>query len=556
MAHEIGFDSSILNRFKHVKSIWSQHSNANSKQKRSTTVTILIEDRWHVADSGNKDDPIGHLFTFGEVGDILKSSQLAFAKVDSRSKESKIVELSESLRRKLIDFEGTMRSCDVNCVAFSYRPLFNDEIGAKFCDLTGNIFLGLVSVCFEPKEHFQEFVDDLEAAGIRFAYFSPLKEQPSKAFGERLGLETDWNSCILLSEHPNPASQSPGYSALSDIKARLPRGIEAIRPHLESVDDIPLHVSIFAECNNQNTSEMIRIYQETGEIVGIVGSCRSIRNTKCFGSAHFAIGCDQLCEDGLTDYSIDRIAAQINSNSFKLILPADFSPYILTELFRESRTILHNSIAAWEFLSGSLLCVFGVCLVSGCRESSLSLFVLLVALVVVSATLVLGPHDSLVMKTHSTVLDHSKCPTSISFPFFLSASLKISSLCLAPTFFGLILLSRIASFGFLCLLIVLLSRAFSFTNFSRWIGFRSNSLLTTTATIFMIVSVAFSLLFDRTSSSLNGKIISIILSFALGTIGLVWHEGIKSAHLKDYYDQLQKRSKLLFNTKLGMHSPI
>ena len=143
---------------------------------------------------------------------------------------------------KLFDFEATMRICDVNCVAFSYRPVFeNDKIAEIPVDR--QVFLGLISVYPEPKQHFQEFIDDLEAAGVRFAYFSPYREQPSKAFGERLGLETDWNSCILLSDIQIQLANHRGIR-LYQILKRLPRGIQTIRPHLESVDDIPTCVHI------------------------------------------------------------------------------------------------------------------------------------------------------------------------------------------------------------------------------------------------------------------------------------------------------------------------
>lgn len=559
LAKEIGFDSSILSRFKLTKTIWHQHihpsshnlgSNNNKHYKKSSTVSVIVEDQMtSTIFSEDSHVPIGHLFTFGEVSDVLSLCSYAFSK-ETLGESSRITELSDSLKRKLVDFEGTMRSCDIYCVAFSYRPIFEEESSDE---LTGSsnsakhVFLGLISVCPEPKEHFQEFIDDLEAAGVRFAYFSPYREQVSKAFGERLGLETDWNSCILLSEQSCPASQSSGYSALSDIKAKLPRGIQAIRPHLESVDDIPLHVSIFAECNPQNASEMIKIYQESGEIVSIIGSCRSIRNSKCFSVAHLSIAIDPLnAAKNNSVAGFDKISLEINSNSVKLLLPADSSPYVITELIRESRTILQNSINAWEFVMGSLLSF--ILASKFCAAFDFKIVLLLVlAIISTGISIVLGPHDLLVMKTHSTVLESSKCPDKISLSFLLNCSL-ITALRFIPSFMALLICGRCP----LRCLIILLSQSFTFNHSYESIklpkDFKDSKLT-------LIVSFS-TLILSFTKPSLFSTLSSLLISTLLGSICVTWHEIIKSVHLRDQYDQLQKRAKLLFNTKLGMHSPV
>ena len=66
------------------------------------------------------------------------------------------------------------------------------------------------------------------------------------------------------------------------MKARLPRGIDNIRPHLENVDDVPLHVSLFAECQPKTIVEMIRIFQEYGEVVCCIGSSLNDMSVECF----------------------------------------------------------------------------------------------------------------------------------------------------------------------------------------------------------------------------------------------------------------------------------
>lgn len=44
-------------------------------------------------------------------------------------------------------------------------------------------------------------------------------------------------------------------------RAKLPEGIENIRPHLENVDNVPLLVSLFTDCTPDTTCEMIKIMQ-------------------------------------------------------------------------------------------------------------------------------------------------------------------------------------------------------------------------------------------------------------------------------------------------------
>lgn len=63
----------------------------------------------------------------------------------------------------------------------------------------GQTFLCAASFVYPPKPNTVDFVEDLALAGIRFVYFSSAPERESKAYAERLGLEIDWNSCIILS---------------------------------------------------------------------------------------------------------------------------------------------------------------------------------------------------------------------------------------------------------------------------------------------------------------------------------------------------------------------
>jgi hypothetical protein len=49
-------------------------------------------------------------------------------------------------------------------------------------------------------------------------------------------------------------------------KAGLPVGISNVRPHLQQVDNVPLLVSLFTDCEHASTREMLNIMQDYGEV--------------------------------------------------------------------------------------------------------------------------------------------------------------------------------------------------------------------------------------------------------------------------------------------------
>eukprot|EP00667_Euglena_gracilis_P000774 EG_transcript_774 len=145
-----------------------------------------------------------------------------------------------------------------------------------------HIFLGFVGLRHQPQQHVPEFLELFRRAGIRFAYFSPTSEQKTKAFGDRLGLYTDWNCCISL------RSRHVSLDATS-LKARLPHGIGAIRSHLARVDNVPLLVSLFCDATPLSTARMIGILRTYNEVVCTVGSVLNHNNPHIFRSSHCAV---------------------------------------------------------------------------------------------------------------------------------------------------------------------------------------------------------------------------------------------------------------------------
>ncbi|KJH53381.1 hypothetical protein DICVIV_00505, partial [Dictyocaulus viviparus] len=88
-------------------------------------------------------------------------------------------------------------------------------------------------------------------------------------------LSRSQNQAYEVSAHPN--------------KARLPTGISAIRPHLDHVDNVPLLVGLITDCTPSTSLQMLQIMQEYGEVVLAVGSSLSVANVAIFLQANLSI---------------------------------------------------------------------------------------------------------------------------------------------------------------------------------------------------------------------------------------------------------------------------
>ncbi|XP_033095289.1 transmembrane protein 94-like isoform X1 [Anneissia japonica] len=77
-------------------------------------------------------------------------------------------------------------------------------------------------------------------------------------------------------------------------RAKLPRGIQNIRPHLDQVDNVPLLVPLFTDVTPETTREMLQIMQEYGEVVCCIGSSLNVSNTEIFMQANASLALDPL----------------------------------------------------------------------------------------------------------------------------------------------------------------------------------------------------------------------------------------------------------------------
>uniref|UniRef100_A0A8B9R8K7 Cation-transporting P-type ATPase C-terminal domain-containing protein n=1 Tax=Astyanax mexicanus TaxID=7994 RepID=A0A8B9R8K7_ASTMX len=205
--------------------------------------------------------------------------------------------------------------------------------------LSGQIFMGMVSSQFQARLDTVRLIENLVGACIRFVYFSREDELRSKVFAEKMGLETGWNCHISLTPngdgHGDGAPSSPsqagsvhddllqdsrddaegpllpedGQSDLasfqptdSDVpsfledcnRAKLPRGIHQVRPHLKNIDNVPLLVPLFTDCTPETMCEMMKIMQENREVTCCLGSSANFRNSCLFLQSDLSISLDPL----------------------------------------------------------------------------------------------------------------------------------------------------------------------------------------------------------------------------------------------------------------------
>jgi hypothetical protein len=173
--------------------------------------------------------------------------------------------------------------------------------------ITKQVFLGMCTMSHPPNIAARTLIKQLSKGGIRFVYLSPKGEKQVceinqlithctlallalsfyfrfnanfsftrkivtlvidqvKSIAYKLDMEVDWNTCIILDDHSPLPMQMRSLHA-HDFYQPLPRGISAVRPHLQDIDQLPLLVHLFAESSPKSSLEMMKIFQENGDVV-------------------------------------------------------------------------------------------------------------------------------------------------------------------------------------------------------------------------------------------------------------------------------------------------
>lgn len=101
----------------------------------------------------------------------------------------------------------------------------------------------------------------------------------------------EWQSLSCLTDS---TEQSAPINFIVSNRAKLPRGIDKIRPHIESIDNVPLLVSLFTDCTASGTREMLHIMQDYGEVICVIGSSANAENIGIFMQADASIAVEPL----------------------------------------------------------------------------------------------------------------------------------------------------------------------------------------------------------------------------------------------------------------------
>ena len=251
--------------------------------------------------------------------------------------------VGEMERMAILDF-FTRRSLTSHCIALAYNPLLDSRHGCSLHSvdpmgvyvpyrelknclsekhilendsspdtrsalelMCNQVFLGMISLQYHPKPDVVNLVQALRKSGIRFIHFTAENELRGKIFAEKLGLEAGWNCHISLSpgteddslseksfDDSSSTSTSSSLNSVinafqSYVRAKLPKGIDKIRPHLVDVDNVPLLVPLFTDCTPNAVGEMINIMQDNGEVVLCMGNPWVCDNLPLFSRAEIGL---------------------------------------------------------------------------------------------------------------------------------------------------------------------------------------------------------------------------------------------------------------------------
>ncbi|CAG9860047.1 unnamed protein product [Phyllotreta striolata] len=141
-----------------------------------------------------------------------------------------------------------------------------------------------------------KFGKEVEKFNIERKLCEQMDENIDEMSNESSPLQPDcnaheWQSLSNLTE--STEHSAPINFDMSN-RAKLPRGIDKIRPHIELIDNVPLLVSLFTDCNPDVTREMLQIMQDYNEVVCILGSAENCENAGVFMQADASISVEPL----------------------------------------------------------------------------------------------------------------------------------------------------------------------------------------------------------------------------------------------------------------------
>lgn len=256
-------------------------------------------------------------------------------------------------RRALLSADAAWRRQGKGSLAFAYKPvphafyalLQSDAPAPALSDdgapsdgapsattmatlVGGQVFIGMVSVSLVPRLS-PTFVQALRSGGVRFKYMSPDSTRTTVAFAGKLGLETEWSFVISLKESSDGEVRMLGESKddvaaagggggagddddfaarfasqVDQLNVKPPSGVTEVRQYIEQTqDDMPLRVSVHTNCTKKAITDMIRLMQDQGEIVCVMGASVNAASSEPYRVADVAFSVPPQRPECLDDWS-------------------------------------------------------------------------------------------------------------------------------------------------------------------------------------------------------------------------------------------------------------
>eukprot|EP00375_Theileria_parva_P002369 XP_765047.1 hypothetical protein [Theileria parva strain Muguga] len=195
--------------------------------------------------------------------------------------------------------------------------------------IKNSILLGIVGIKYEANKEINTKINELHESGIRFVYFSKHNEKHTRIIGSLLGLE-------ISSSYIN----QEGHIV-------LPNGIDNIRQHIKYIDDIPLQVSLFCNCNYENVIEMFNILNDNKENIMCIGSGLNSKRWQGVSRQHVI---EESRSEIVLSSLITSLPCSLKYNKLFNINEGDSLFELLFELFKESRNTSTNIQEAVSFM--------------------------------------------------------------------------------------------------------------------------------------------------------------------------------------------------------------
>lgn len=402
MGKEIGFSESIHEAFQVQQLIHTQRS-----LKQMNGVIVKNEEFYQIHTSGDPD--------------------LVLDYCDEYFDGERIQPLDQTIKCTILEQYSIWNNRqDFFCLGMAYRPIDSkyfeflqdnansqqiihvddEEDDAKnvFKNLQkGQIFLGMIGLRKQPKDEVRQWISDLsEDSGIRFIYASPHNQQKTKAFGKALGLDTEWNSCISLQE-------STEYLDESTLKAKLPNGIPKIKDHLEHIDNVPLLVPLFSDVLSESGRDMIKILENYGEIVFVIGNSTNFRNTPIYSQGNISMMSNPNSLEQDNQLTITKTVESFEKSGTILDIFTNFHLKngnifnVIYHLIREGRRNITNLRQSIEFFFICNTILFSVqflavvTFVPPILNGIQSLFMILIIIPMISLPLLINPEEENIM---------------------------------------------------------------------------------------------------------------------------------------------------------------